>query len=62
MLEHLRDAVTAHLSLPQEAIVPKEATTGVKRNINYLYPARTTASSAAADAYAMTPVGVRSSL
>jgi hypothetical protein len=50
VLKRLRDAVTAHLGLPSEAVVPKEATTGVKRNVSYLYPARATASLAAGDA------------
>ncbi|WP_063043772.1 nucleotidyl transferase AbiEii/AbiGii toxin family protein [Nocardia pseudovaccinii] len=50
VLKGLRDAVTAHLGLPEEAIVPKEVTTGVKRNVSYLYPAQATASPAAADA------------
>ncbi|MGW4719914.1 nucleotidyl transferase AbiEii/AbiGii toxin family protein [Nocardia sp. NPDC004260] len=49
-LKRLRDAVTAHLGLPNDAIVAKEVTTGVKRNITYLYPESATAPPAAADA------------
>ncbi|MGW5383954.1 nucleotidyl transferase AbiEii/AbiGii toxin family protein [Nocardia sp. NPDC003963] len=49
-LKQVRDAVTAHLGLPAEAVVAKESTRGVKRNVSYLYPARTTAAPAAEDA------------
>ncbi|WP_040793362.1 nucleotidyl transferase AbiEii/AbiGii toxin family protein [Nocardia paucivorans] len=49
-LKQVRDAVTAHLALPADAVVAKESTRGVKRNISYIYPARATASPAAEDA------------
>lgn len=46
-LKRLRDAVTTHLALPKNAVVPKESTTGVKRNVSYHYPARATAAPSA---------------
>ncbi|WP_433717340.1 nucleotidyl transferase AbiEii/AbiGii toxin family protein (plasmid) [Nocardia sp. CA-084685] len=37
-LKQIRDAVTTHLELPDNAMRPMESTTGVKRNVRYLYP------------------------
>ena len=48
ILKAKRDAATAHLGLKQDRVVAKESTTGVKRNVRYLYPARVAASGAAA--------------
>lgn len=50
VLIKLRDTVSRHLGLPDVAVVPKESTTGVKRNVSYHYPAQTTALPIAVDA------------
>ncbi|MGV9839120.1 nucleotidyl transferase AbiEii/AbiGii toxin family protein [Nocardia niigatensis] len=50
ILKAKRDSASAHLGLERDRVVAKEATTGVKRNVRYLYPTRVAASAAAAQA------------
>ncbi|WP_043661570.1 nucleotidyl transferase AbiEii/AbiGii toxin family protein [Nocardia thailandica] len=46
-LKRVRDAVVEHLGIGKDAMEGKEATTGVKRNVRYRYPARVTPSETA---------------
>ncbi|WP_280470722.1 nucleotidyl transferase AbiEii/AbiGii toxin family protein [Nocardia farcinica] len=47
LLKTKRDEAATHLGLAQHQVVPKESTTGVKRNVRYIYPARVTPTPAA---------------
>ncbi|WP_305095289.1 nucleotidyl transferase AbiEii/AbiGii toxin family protein [Prescottella sp. R16] len=49
-LKAKRDAAAQHLGLESNQIVPKESTTGIKRNVRYLYPTLVAPSPAAVQA------------